>query len=284
MMFALTLVGLASGLVHHTHMFVVLQPTVILAWCRMLKFLMLFESVGVLIIMIMEMFKDIALWGLVSTVFTVAFSVAFVANANAPWLEVSKMPLWAMLGSYEVDEVAKWGEVGSLFSESMLWLYVVVSNIVLVNLLIAMMGDTYGKIKENADAEFKIGRLRSVLGAWKQMHPVPPPLNLPITLYYFVKSRGRPLKTERDAGGAWDPGGRLWTEKRDKDFVAGRLLQKMNKKVAEEAQTGDQMKRLGEKIKGIETTLQSMQGVLARIDAPERNWHIEEVVYAPLAS
>lgn len=68
----------------------------------------------------------------------------------------------------------------------MLWSYLVVSNIVLVNLLIAMMGDTYGTIKEKADEEWKFGRLRSVVEANERMHPLPPPLNLPITFSYFI--------------------------------------------------------------------------------------------------
>ena len=35
-------------------------------------------------------------------------------------------------------------------------MYVMVSNVLLVNLLIAMMGDTYARIKENADTEWKV--------------------------------------------------------------------------------------------------------------------------------
>ena len=34
--------------------------------------------------MIIAMFKDIALWALVSLVFTLAFSVAFLATSDAP--------------------------------------------------------------------------------------------------------------------------------------------------------------------------------------------------------
>jgi len=138
--------------------------------------------------MIMEMFKDIVLWALVSAIFLIAYTVAFVTISNPDEIDAGgDQPLtvtfWAMLGSFDNHEVGSWNpQVGQV----MLWSYLVVSNIVLVNLLIAMMGDTYGVIKENADEEWKFGRLRSVVEGTERMSPIPPPLNLPITLGLFL--------------------------------------------------------------------------------------------------
>jgi hypothetical protein len=50
-----------------------------------------------------------------------------------------------------------------------------------------MMGHTFGVIKERADEEWKFGRLKSVLEATERMSPLPPPFNLPLTVYFFVK-------------------------------------------------------------------------------------------------
>ena len=56
--------------------------------------------------------------------------------------------MWAMLGNFDEHEVMRWNPtVGA----ALLWLYVVVAQIILVNLLIAMMGDTYRLLKERAD-------------------------------------------------------------------------------------------------------------------------------------
>ena len=63
------------------------------------------------------------------------------------------MPLWAMLGQFEPAEIKEWAGV---LGQDLLWMYVMVSNVLLVNLLIAMMGDTYARIKENADTEWKV--------------------------------------------------------------------------------------------------------------------------------
>ena len=105
--------------------------------------------------MIMAMLKDIALWALVSIVFTCAFAVAFLATSHGadggPW-EVATMPIWAMLGNYDVDEVSAWSpSVGN----AMLWIFIVVSNILLVNLLIAMMGDTYSDAQKRSIVEYR---------------------------------------------------------------------------------------------------------------------------------
>ena len=49
------------------------------------------------------------------------------------------MPLWAMLGQFEPADIKVWAGV---LGQDLLWMYVMVSNVLLVNLLIAMMGDT----------------------------------------------------------------------------------------------------------------------------------------------
>lgn len=68
----------------------------------------------------------------------------------------------------------------------MLWVYVMISNVLLVNLLIAMMSDTYSDIKEKADVEWKFARVSSVLEAIERTHPLPPPFSLPLMLWRFL--------------------------------------------------------------------------------------------------
>lgn len=163
---------------------------ILLIWCRIFKYLGSNQSIGLLVIMIMNMFNDIVLWALVSGIFIASYSVAFVTITNPDAIDQETttdhpltVPLWAMMGAFDHQAMHAWNpNVG----EPLLWSYLVVSNIVLVNLLIAMMGDTYSTIKEKADEEWKFGRLRSVVEANERMHPVPPPLNLPITFSYFV--------------------------------------------------------------------------------------------------
>ena len=72
---------------------------VILIWCRLFKYLTFNRDIGLLVIMIMEMFKDIGLWTLVSLVFLGGFTAAFVAIADASSVRESEdhpltVPLW----------------------------------------------------------------------------------------------------------------------------------------------------------------------------------------------
>lgn len=158
--------------------------SVLLIWCRLFKYLQLDQSIGLLVIMVMAMFKDIALWVLVSSVFLGAFTVAFVAIADPYKIPDTgdhplTTPIWAMLGQFDKNEVYVWNEyVGEL----LLGLYLVISQIVLVNLLIAMMGDTYGTIKERADEEWKYGRMVSVQETTVRLSATPPPFNLIVTV------------------------------------------------------------------------------------------------------
>ena len=180
--------------------------SVVLVWCRLFKYLQSNQAIGLLVIMITEMFNDILLWGLVSAIFLGAFTVAFVSIAD-PYVVASGgtdhpifAPVWAMLGDYDRHEIAEWNpHVGDL----MLGIYLIISQIVLVNLLIAMMGYTFGAIKDRADEEWKFGRVASVMQATERMSPIPPPFNLPQTLLeLFVRlcaclTRASPMEDER---------------------------------------------------------------------------------------
>jgi len=225
----------------------------VLVWCRLLKFLQFSQPIGVLTIMILEMMQDIALWILVTGIFTAAFTVAFLASGDLSRGIDSMvlMPIWAMMGHYDVDNTV---------SQAMLWLYIVVSNVVLVNLLIAMMGDTYARVKENSDAEWKIGRLRSLLEATRQMHPVPPPFNLPLNLIHIIRNCGQQDKNvvQQQETKQWEVGGYLWDLKREKDRVARNLLKKLTKKRALESECEERAEATETRIKGIEVKVEQI--------------------------
>ena len=97
-----------------------------------------------------------------------------------------------MLGSYDLEEIHDWNQS---IGKPMLWLYLVVSNVVLVNLLIAMMGYTFQEVKDQADREWKYGRVRSIIEVNERFCAIPPPINLPLTLYTFMEFWGRKIMT-----------------------------------------------------------------------------------------
>ena len=61
-----------------------------------------------------------------------------------------------------------------------------VSNVVLVNLLVAMFSDTYSRVKGKADVEWYYQAYNRLFMHQKVLHVVPPPLNLPLVIYNGV--------------------------------------------------------------------------------------------------
>ena len=221
----------------------VLSFNCVVGWLRVMQDLTLARGLGVLVIMIQSMISDIVLWFLVTLLFVGGFMVAFCALADpqADGNEVYATPLWAMLGWFEPGDIDEWaGQRGKI----LLWMYVMVSNVLLVNLLIAMMGDTYARIKENADSEWKFARLVSGIEFVERVHAVPPPLSLPI-MALNLKSWLGGHRWETDGDGKddgideWAEGGRLWLAKKDKDRISARVLRERRAK--EERKTSEEL-------------------------------------------
>ena len=57
------------------------------------------------------------------------------------------VPLWGFLG--EVGPLDAFNTVGDLW----MWMYIFLTTVVLVNLLVAMMADTYSRVRENSQTE-----------------------------------------------------------------------------------------------------------------------------------
>ena len=109
------------------------------------------------------------------------------------------LPFWGIFGEtldYEATEMA--GEPLGL----LLWLYFLLSQVVLLNLLIAVMSDTWGSVKEHADEEWKFLSVASI-DEFFGLHHVPPPFNCVQLsrdlLPHLLAGRDLP---RHDAGGA----------------------------------------------------------------------------------
>ena len=97
-----------------------------------------------------------------------------------------------MHGSFALDKVINNDATVMHIGPYILWLYVIISNILLVNLLIAMMSETYTEVKEHASVEFMFSRISAVLEMVERTHVMPPPFSLPVLavqlLYTLIDS------------------------------------------------------------------------------------------------
>lgn len=61
-----------------------------------------------------------------------------------------------------------------------MWVYLLLSNVLLSNLLIAMFADTFTSVKENAENEYHFRHYRHVFDYIHTHHTLPPPLGAPL--------------------------------------------------------------------------------------------------------
>jgi hypothetical protein len=111
------------------------------------------------------------------------------------------MPVWAVLGNMDVEAI----EESIMFGAPLMWIYTLIATVVLVNLLVAMFSDTYSRIKENSETEYCHLRYVFVFSYRYLTDPIPPPLNLPFSLW----------RLGRDLLGIGDVGARRLQESHD---------------------------------------------------------------------
>ena len=165
-----------------------------------------YQPLGVLYIIVCAMVQDVITWILLFAVFTSAFMVMLIGLQNAGMftnyieeysdidsINVSALseeeikwhfdyyvarggfwaPMWALFGSFDPERY-NW------LVSAMLWLYMLLSSVGLVNLLVAMFADTYNKISEEAENEYVFLRCTRLFEFKDSVLPLPPVLNLPI--------------------------------------------------------------------------------------------------------
>jgi len=144
----------------------------LIGWSYLLFFLLAFRLTGPFVVMIHKMlFGDVLRFVLIFFVFLGGFSQAFFVLLDergfSGYLESVKACFMAMLGDFDLEQYT--ASPQKTISVSLLICYVVVVTILLLNLLIAMMGDTYGNVNEEADKQWHTERARIVFAIENEM-------------------------------------------------------------------------------------------------------------------
>ena len=92
------------------------------------------------------------------------------------------VPLWAAVGGDVYEQVVQDAPTVGM---GLLWMYVLLAQVLLVNLLIAMMNATYTKYSETAEREFMYNRCFDLMES-RALCPVPPPLSLPFLFWRLL--------------------------------------------------------------------------------------------------
>jgi len=175
---------------------------VMICYLRGIQILSVNYVMGPFLIMIQKMFNDFIRFGVMTLALLIGFQIAFMSLARWQLQDTEQFPPsefdgneWYDFYPNGIGFLAFWGLIGefgdaftyyedSLFSLLLLLSYLVLSQVLLINLLIAMMADTYGDVRDNADKEWKFNQA-FLLSQYIAANPVPPPLNL---VYIIIRA------------------------------------------------------------------------------------------------
>jgi len=131
-------------------------------------------------------------------------SVAAVGEIQFGW----KMPLYIFIKLFfalfglsndkELSLTPKNPKALSYLFQLVFGIYMLITTIVLINLLIAMMSDTYQRIQQQSDMEWKFGRSK-LITSMSKTNMAPAPINLFTSwISYLVKIRNKGKRSKVD--------------------------------------------------------------------------------------
>ncbi|CAC5368004.1 TRPM3 [Mytilus coruscus] len=167
---------------------------------RTMQFFFVEKNIGPKVIMIRKMITDIQFFFMILAVFVFSFGVTYQANLfpNAPqsWSllkDIVYLPYWQMYGELFIENI-EGSEPSSCTDDPALYLngtmtrcpqqnaivplllaiYMVLTNILLVNLLIAMFSDTFQKVQDKSEQVWKFYKFSLVYEYYDRPALVPP--------------------------------------------------------------------------------------------------------------
>jgi len=164
----------------------------ILCCLRLMNVISASYQLGPLMITIGKMLQDVRRFLAIFFLFSFTFTIVFMALfSEQPEMQTKLypsgtlfLPFWAFVGEYgsSIDWLNP-----TYIGPILLWVYLILANVMLANLLIAMMADTYSNIRDNSDKEWKFSQYYLV-NEYELSGKMPGPLNLLQYIYQFFTS------------------------------------------------------------------------------------------------
>uniref|UniRef100_A0A7S3BYB3 Ion transport domain-containing protein n=1 Tax=Haptolina ericina TaxID=156174 RepID=A0A7S3BYB3_9EUKA len=174
---------------------------VLLALMVVSFFPVLSENLGVLMVCLVRMVDDVLNFGLLLMVIIFGFTLSFqgikLASHNPEAFGVHGgddaifVPFWGLYGLSELESVGRQLGAPGLVAT---WLFMLVGNVALINLMVAMMTSTFTSVKSKTQAEWRF-EFTSIVMEHRAagVFPIPPPFNFPILLYRLIVSIWDPI-------------------------------------------------------------------------------------------
>lgn len=175
-------------------------------WLRLMQSLLFFEYFGVLVITVMQMLKDTAYWFVLILFVVLAFSFSLTPILNSHHHGHDNVS-WAFWSLFADDDGArektdKLSPPLKMLTNTMIYALFVLSNVLLVNLLIAMMNSTYEKVQADSQTEWTYKRMSAII-EYNEATALPPPFGILEQIWRFLSNCcSMPTPERRRSGGA----------------------------------------------------------------------------------
>ncbi|XP_027200011.2 LOW QUALITY PROTEIN: uncharacterized protein LOC113794122 [Dermatophagoides pteronyssinus] len=199
-----------------------LAVALLLSFLEFLNFLTFHHLFGPWAVIIRDLIKDLLRFLAILLIFMIGFSLHICAiyqpvfeppdtvNGTLPSfgqefqnpLDTFEMLFFALFGLVEPDYMPPMHlspPVAKIIMKLVFGVYMMVTVIVLINLLIAMMSNTYQRIQAQSDTEWKFGRAKLIRNM-TLTSPTPSPINIFIGLPYQIMSKLLTLRQDRKKG------------------------------------------------------------------------------------
>eukprot|EP01049_Picozoa_sp_SAG25_P019068 SAG25_NODE_5806_length_619_cov_1.392308_1_plen_206_part_11 len=158
---------------------VVISLLCIVVWLRLLGLMLVHSALGPLIQMVVKMQNDLMKFLVLCVVFVLGFGVSISAllfgdqrssiNSLGSAVHATSQGL---LGTQDMEQVTTQWEAEAVYT-----VYLVMSQVLLLNLLIAMFSSTYERVKEHETDEWRLARAQIILEYSNEVRGV---LELPV--------------------------------------------------------------------------------------------------------
>jgi membrane-associated HD superfamily phosphohydrolase len=185
--------------VHHY----IIMPLLLILWLRILKYVRPFESAGPFVVIFGSALGDIVKWGFLNVIIIIPFTCAF----------------WITFGAISLHPVSGYDNVGPLLynifsmmvvddhgfenleaanpfmARLLCGAFIAIAAIVTLNLLIALLSNTFERLYENAIANAVMQRGRTILLLQKSLRR-----KQKLKYYDFIKNKASPEVIRNDFG------------------------------------------------------------------------------------
>ena len=188
-----------SKKIHHY----IIIPLILLLWFRMFKYARPFESAGPYVVIFGSAIGDIVKWGFLNLIiyvpFACAFSITFGDNSATPaegYKDIGQLlyNIFSMM-VVDVQKFDKLEEANPFMARLLCASFIAIAAIVTLNLLIALLTNTFERLYENAIANAVMQRARTILllekSLWRKQE---------MKYYDFIKDQGSPEVISKNIG------------------------------------------------------------------------------------